>query len=122
MYLDNNNLFYQIRISQARGRLTRLAEKYLILLAQKTNKKNKFFGDKDLENDVLQGGILTLFTKWMNFDGDISENAFAYFTEVFKRGASENFNNFIRKRGDKDRSVRVYRIDTMNDGNGMFGI
>jgi hypothetical protein len=48
-------------------------------------------------NLIDQSGLLDMFQNWYNFNEDKSINAFAYFTEIFKRGLARDGTIFIRK-------------------------
>jgi hypothetical protein len=39
-----------------------------------------------------------MFQNWYNFNEDKSINAFAYFTEIFKRGLAKGWNDLIRRK------------------------
>ena len=47
MYLNNKDLYVEIIVSKAQGRLTRSAEKMLELLAKKTIKKMRYYSNDD---------------------------------------------------------------------------
>jgi hypothetical protein len=75
-------------VSKAQGKLTRNAEKMLELLAKKTIKKMRYWSNDD-RMDCYQSGLLDMFDNWYNFNEEKSDgNAFAYFTEIFKRASS----------------------------------
>lgn len=95
-YLNNKNLYKEIIISKAQGRLTKDAEKMIHLLAKNIIKKFNYTDIKDKE-DCLQEGLYQLFKNWKQFDENKTENAFAYFTEVFKRGVAFGFNKYHKK-------------------------
>jgi len=45
--------------------------------------------------------MLQIYKNWHLFDENITENAFAYYTEVFKRGVAQSFNKIYMKKGDE---------------------
>ena len=49
-------------------------------------------------------------------------NAFAYFTEVFKRGIAKGFNELYKKKGDNDNLIKLLSIEGSNDGQGLHSI
>ena len=100
-YLNNKELYIEIIISKARGKLTRNAERMLELLAKKTIKKMRYWSNDD-RLDCYQSGLLDMFQNWYNFNEDKSINAFAYFTEIFKRGLAKGWNDLYKKKGDND--------------------
>ena len=121
MYLNNKDLYIEIIVSKAQGKLTRSAEKMLELLAKKTIKKMRYWSS-DHKMDCYQGGLLDMFSNWYNFNEDKSVNAFAYFTEIFKRGMAKSFNEIYKKKGDNDNNIRLISIEGSNDGQGLHSL
>ena len=120
-YLKNKELLAEILHSKAQGALTRAAERMLQILAQRTIKKFHYRCQSD-RDDCLQSGLLALFTTWKSFDPSKSTNAFAYYTEIFKRGAAKGFTQLFDLKGDKDKQVKMLSLSGDNDGEGMFSI
>ena len=121
MYLNNKDMFIEMIVSKARGKLTKKAEKMLELLAKETIKKMRYYNQED-KQDCYQSGLLDMFQNWYNFNEDKSVNCFAYFTEVFKRGLAKGFNEVHKKKGDNDNSIRVVSIESSNDGQGLHSL
>ena len=120
--IDNRELYAEIMVSKGRGRLTPRAAKLLIILAQKAIRKMPYYNPDD-RDDCIQTGLQIMFSNWHNFNPDKFTNAFAYFTEVFKRGIAQGFNELHRKRGeDKTNKIRTVSINSSNDGAGMFNL
>lgn len=120
-YLNNKELYIEIIISKAQGRLTRNAEKMLEILAKKTIKKMRYYSNDD-KLDCYQTGLLDMFENWYNFNEDKSTNAFAYFTEIFKQGLARGWNNLYKKKGDNEHQIKLISINGANDGNGLHSI
>jgi hypothetical protein len=120
-YLNNKELFIEIIVSKAQGRLTRNAEKMLEILAKKTIKKMRYYSNDD-KLDCYQSGLLDMFQNWYNFNEDKSINAFAYFTEIFKRGLAKGWNDLYKKKGDNEHQIKLISINSANDGNGLHSI
>jgi hypothetical protein len=120
-YLNNKELYIEIIISKAQGRLTRSAEKMLEILAKKTIKKMRYYSNDD-KLDCYQSGLLDMFQNWYNFNEDKSINAFAYFTEIFKRGLAKGWNDLYKKKGDNEHQIKLISINSANDGNGLHSI
>ena len=120
-YLNNKELYIEIIISKAQGRLTRNAEKMLETLAKKTIKKMRYYSNDD-KLDCYQSGLLDMFQNWYNFNEDKSINAFAYFTEIFKRGLAKGWNDLYKKKGDNEHQIKLISINSANDGNGLHSI
>ena len=121
MYLNNKDLYVEIIVSKAQGRLTRNAEKMLELLAKKTIKKMRYYSHDD-KMDCYQSGLLDMFQNWYNFNEEKSVNAFAYFTEVFKRGIAKGYNELYKKKGDNDHKIKLISIESSNDGSGLHSL
>lgn len=121
IYLNNKDLYVEIIVSKSQGKLTRNAEKMLELLAKKTIKKMRYWNNDD-KLDCYQSGLLDMFQNWYNFNEEKSVNAFAYFTEVFKRGIAKGYNELYKKKGDNDHQIKLLSIEGSNDGNGLHSI
>lgn len=121
MYLNNKELYVEIIISKARGRLTRKAEKMLELLGKRTLKRMRYWSNDD-RLDCYQSGLLDMYQNWYNFNQYKSVNAFAYFTEIFKRGLAKGFNEIYKKKGDNDNNIKLVSIEGSNDGQGLHSI
>lgn len=121
MYLNNKLLYIEIVISKAQGKLTREAEGMLILIAKNSIKKMRYWNGDD-KMDCYQGGLLDMLQNWHNFNEDRSTNAFAYFTEIFKRGMAKSFNQIYKKKGDNFNLVKLISIEGSNDGMGLHSI
>lgn len=120
-YLSNKDLYCEIIVSKAQGKLTRTAEKMLELLAKRTIKRMRYWSYDD-QMDCYQSGLLDMYQNWYNFNEDKSVNAFAYFTEIFKRGLAKGFNQLYSKKGDGDNLIKLISIEGSNDGNGLHSI
>ncbi len=96
IYLNNKELYKEIIISKAMGKLTKDAEKMLILLAKNVIKRF-YYQRPDDKLDCYQNGLLMMFKHWYSFDEIKSQNAFAYYTEIFKRGVAAGYNQLYKK-------------------------
>ncbi len=121
MYLNNKDLYVEVIVSKAQGKLTRSAEKMLELLAKKTIKKMRYWSNDD-KLDCYQSGLLDMFQNWYNFNEYKSVNAFAYFTEVFKRGIAKGYNELYKKKGDNEHLIKLISIEGSNDGMGLHSL
>ena len=109
-----------MKLSIGKGRLTRKAENMLILIAYNTiRKKDRNYNSDDDKNDCLQQGLLHMFQNWKNFDPRKFDMAFAYFTEIFKRGLADGMNVINNKKNYNDDKITMISIDRANDGNGL---
>jgi hypothetical protein len=96
IYLKNKDLYKEIIISKELGRLTPEAEKMLILLAKNIMKKFSYTSGQDKE-DCFSEGLYQLFKNWHNFNENKTDNAFAFYTEIFKRGVAQGYNKVYKK-------------------------
>jgi hypothetical protein len=117
-YLNNRDLYDQLVISKDQDALTKEAEKMLILLAERTINKMRYVNEDD-RMDCLQFAVLDLLKYWRNFNPKYT-NAFAYFTEIAKRGYAKGWNKIhpqkykgtlsIDKSGNQDSQTGIYSI------------
>lgn len=118
-YLNNKDLYEEIKKSKEQDKLTPKAEKMLILLAERAIRKMSYVYAEDRE-DCLQFAILDLLKYWRNFNPDYP-NAFAYFTEIAKRGYAKGWNNIHPKKYKDTLSIdRISNDDNQNGG--LFNI
>lgn len=89
-YLNNKDLYNEIVKSKEQDKLTSDAENMLILLAERAIRKMRYVNDMDRE-DCLQFALLDMLKYWRNFNPKYP-NAFAYFTEIAKRGYAKGWN------------------------------
>lgn len=118
-YLNNKDLYAEIVKSLEDDKLTKDAEKMLILLAERAIRKLVYLNDDDRQ-DCLQFAMLDLLKYWRNFNPKYT-NAFAYFTEIAKRGYAKGWNK-IHPTKYKN-TLSMDRINTAGDSDGgMFNI
>lgn len=95
-YLNNRDLYDQIVLSKEQDKLTADAEKMLVLLAERAIRKLSYVNEDDRQ-DCLQFALLDLLKYWRNFNPKYT-NAFAYFTEIAKRGYAKGWNKIHPKK------------------------
>lgn len=83
-YVDNKELYIELLVSKAKGKLTNRAIEILMKIVKGVNKKFRYNYEED-RNDVIAYSYEVIIRNWHNFEEDRYENAFAYFTEVIKR-------------------------------------
>ena len=122
--INKEDLYKEIVIAKHYGRLTRKGEKMLIELAHRAiRKKIRSYKNTDDMHDCLYTGIKTILSNWFQFDEEKYDNAFAYFTEVFKRGIAEGMNELYRRKGQKkDEEIVVISMNSSNDGEGLISL
>ena len=122
-YLEDREFYYEMIVSKGRGKLTPKAEQMMILVAKNTiRKKDRNYNTVDDKNDCLQQGLLHMFMNWKNFNHKKYDNAFCYFTEVFKRGTSDGLNLITNKKSYNDDVIKMISIDRSNDGKGLHNV
>jgi len=120
-YLNNKDLHDQIVISQEQDKLTKEAETMLMLLAKEANKKLTYSRIEDKE-DCIQQARLDLLKYWRGYKPQY-KNAFAYYTEIAKRGFAKGWNRLYPKKyagtislnggfGDDDSSEGIYSLSS----------
>lgn len=115
-YLSNKDLYIEIIISKAQGKLTRQAVDMLILLGKKAQTK-MYYKSLDDKHDCLQEAMFDVFRFWYNFDEVKGDNAFAYFTEIIKRGLARGWNKMYKTKGA---DVEIISLTAYDDGGGTY--
>ncbi len=117
---------YEIILSKGMGQLTKKSEAMIIVLANNAMNKPVYHGyTEDDRYDMLQTGIFNMLNNFHNFNPDKTNNSFAYFTEIFKRGTNEAYNLLYNKKGLKKEeadALKFFSISRMNSGDGMFNM
>ena len=98
-YLSNKELYIEILVSKSQGKLTRKAEKMIILIGNNVIKKF-YYKNPDDRSDCLNNGLYQAFRNWMHFDENKTDNPFSYFTEIVKRGISAGWKEVNKGRKD----------------------
>ena len=120
-YLNNKDLYAEIVISKEEDKLTRKAEKMLQMLAERAINRLNYVNEED-RKDCLQFALLDLWKYWRNFNPKYP-NAFAYFTEIAKRGYAKGWNKIHPNKYKGTLSIdRINSKDSDSGGSGMFNI
>ena len=120
--MNGKELYIEIVVSKGLGRLTPKAQELLVKLAKNALRK-KYYYDLDDRDDCYQTGLLALFSNWKSFNPEKFSNAFAYFTEVFKRGIAQGYKDLYTKKGETaEYKVRTVSIDRGSQGGQMFNL
>lgn len=118
-YLNNRDLYDQIVLSKEQDKLTPEAEKMLVMLAERAIRKLTYVSDDDRQ-DCLQFALLDLLKYWRNFNPKYT-NAFAYFTEIAKRGYAKGWNKIHPKKYKSTLSLDKNSGSSDHEG-GLFNI
>lgn len=119
LYLSNKELYCEIIVSKEMGKLTKDAERMLILLCKNVIRK-MYYVNPDDKLDCLQTAYLHVFQNWYNFDEMKGNNAFAYFTEVIKRGLAQGWRKIHRKKGDDKNVIQVISLQGLGEDGQMY--
>lgn len=109
-YLSNKDLYCEIVYSKAKGRLTAKAAQMLVLLGKKAQTK-MYYRNSDDKYDCLQTAMLSVFQNWHNFDENKSDNSFAYYTEIIKRGLAQGWNKMYKTKGEQVQFISLTGYD-----------
>jgi len=119
-YLNNKDLYNELVKSKEQDKLTPTAEKMFILLAERTINKLTYVSEDD-RNDCLQFALLDLLKYWRNFNPKYP-NAFAYFTEIAKRGYAKGWNKIHPVKYKNTMSMDRVNTGGYDNEGGMFNI
>jgi len=120
-HTDDIDLMYEIILSKGLGYLTKKAEKMLLIVGREfMHKKHADYKSVDDRNDCVQEGYLNLYNKnkWMEFNERKYTKSLPYFTEVFKRGIQNGFNDLENK---KKKDIKFISLDgSENNDRGIY--
>lgn len=123
-YLKNADLLEEIKLSFEQDKLTKEAERMLILLVDRMILRMTYYDDF-VEDHCRSTAYYHLFRGWKNFDVNRGTNAFAYYTEIAKRGLAFGYNELFKLKGTKEANeIQHFSIERTNSerGNGMFNV
>ena len=116
VYLRNKDLLAEIIKSKEQDKLTPEAVQMLIMLSERAIRKLKYRNPED-RNDCLSFAQLDLFKYWDRFNPEKSTNAFAYFTQIAKKGYAKGWNKLYPKKYSG-----TIRISGSSDDCGIYSI
>lgn len=121
-YLEDRELYYEIVLSKGKGKLTKKAERMLILIGNRIiTKKERNYNSIDDRNDCLQQGLYMMFQNWRNFNEKRYKSALPYFSEIFKRAMAQGLKEIYNVKNNKEK-VTMISLDSSNDGQGLHNI
>lgn len=109
-YIDAKKLYIEMVVSINSGKLTHEASSMFQKMGKGIQRKFSYLNQDD-KMDCLQSGLLDMYKGWFNFDPDKTTNAFAYMTELFKRGMAKGWGDLHKLRGNEDGSISVISLD-----------
>jgi DNA-directed RNA polymerase specialized sigma subunit len=98
-YLKNKDFTEEIIRCKETGELTSKAIKMFIILANRTVRKLTHRDPRDRE-DCIQSALYDLIKYWKNFKPEVSNNAFAFFTQIVKNGYAKEFKKIHKNKAD----------------------
>lgn len=107
--IDNADFVREIVLSKENNQLTRKATDYFVKLANHAIRALPYTDPRDRE-DCVQFALLDLLLYWRNFKPEVSNNAFAFFTQITFNGYAKGFKK-IHKAG----SVETVSLDHVGD-------
>lgn len=120
-YLEDHELYYEIVLSKGKGKLTKNAERMLILIGNKIiTKKERNYKSIDDRNDCLQQGLYMMFRNWQNFNEKRYKSALPYFSEIFKRAMAQGLKEIYNIKNKE--KISMISLDSSNDGHGLHNI
>lgn len=94
--IKNKQLYAEIVKSKELDKLTPEAEQMLIILANRASLKLPYKNEED-RKDCISSAHLDLLKYWRGFN-PIYPNAFAYYTEIAKKGFAKGWNKLHPKK------------------------
>lgn len=116
-YVTNKTLVPEIIKSKEQGELTPEAIKMLIMLSERAIRKLQYKNPED-RRDCLAFAQMDLFKYWDRFNPEKSTNAFAYYTQIAKKGYAKGWNKLhpkkyggtIRMSGNGEEGSGIYSL------------
>jgi len=112
-YVKNSDLRKEIMKCKENDELSKEAIEMLTLMAEKFSKKLHYMYPEDKE-DCISFAIMDCIQYWKGYDPEISENAFAYFTQIIKNGFAKGwrklYGNIPKSKKISVSSNKIYNI------------
>ena len=119
-YVNNRKLYYETIVSKALGKPTADLNHMLMLMAVNSMKKFTYYNEDDY-NDCYGEAVIHILKNWHMFDPTKSDNPFAYFTEIIKRGATAGLNIIYKQKG-LEVKAKILSLDaTFQNTDGKVG-
>ena len=121
-YIDDNEFYYEIKLSLGKGKLTLKSERMIIKIGEEMIKKfERKYKTPDDKFDCMQQGILMMLQNWQGFNDKKYSSAFPYFSEICKRGFAYGLNMLNQKKNNQD-SPKMVSLSHSNDGKGLHNL
>lgn len=119
--VPNKELYNEIVKSKQQDELTEEAQRMLYLLAERAICKLRYVNEEDKE-DCLQNALMDLMKYWRNFDENRYSNAFAYYTELAKKGFAKGWDTLYPQRYKGTISINSIKSQDNEEEGEMFNI
>jgi DNA-directed RNA polymerase specialized sigma subunit len=96
-YVKPKEFYEEIIISKSKNALTPRAQEMMIKIANKASQRLVYKNPED-RKDCISAAYLDLLKYWRSFNPEKGSNAFAYFTEIAKKGFAKGWNQIHPKK------------------------
>jgi hypothetical protein len=118
-YINSKELYMEALYCKALGYRTKHLEDMLIIMVNKIITKFRYYNPDD-KFDCINEALYIVLKNYDEFDEERSENVFAYYTEIIKRGLALGFKNITH---GKHNEYVTYSLNAMyDDGSNRFNI
>ena len=116
-YIDKKEFYEAIKEYQTtrlNSSYQKIGKFFLLIASNYLNKPSFINYTRDRKDDMISDATMMMLKKIDEFDCDLYNDPFAYFTTVAKRAIFQNFN---MKKRDKETFVNLAYIDNYEIGN-----
>jgi hypothetical protein len=118
-YVTNKTLVPEIIKSKEKGELTREAIAMLMNIAERAIRKLHYKDPED-RRDCLAFAQMDLIKYWDRFDPEKGSNAFAYYTQIAKKGYAKGWNKLHPKKYKG--TIRITGSSSSESDTGIYSI
>jgi len=109
-YLTSKELSDEIAKCKELDQLSDKAARMFMLISQRVQSK-LYYVDPYLKEECLQGALFYMCKYWVKYDhSHPSANAFAYFSEIAKRGLAQSWNKLYKHEKGRE-SLNEFGLD-----------
>lgn len=104
-YINDTDLFYELRLSQGKGYVTERLAFYIILIADNFIRR-KIYMNNELKEDCYQTAVESMLNNYTKFNHKKYSKALPYMTEICKRGLAAGFKEYFG-------NIKLVTFDTL---------
>jgi len=112
-YVKNADLREEIKICKQKDEISVEAIKMFQLMATRLSRKFSYLYDEDRE-DCISFAVMDCYQYWRGYNPEISDNAFAYFTQIILNGYAKAwrklYGNFPKSNKISISNNKIYSI------------